>query len=67
MMQYLEGDELQEWLDLTSGIVEDYVASLDELGLNGTEALELARELCDKYNAIYPASLSKDAYFMWRD
>jgi TRAP-type C4-dicarboxylate transport system substrate-binding protein len=64
-LTYLEGAELQRWRDATSHLAEDYAAALDAEGLDGTGALKLARELCEKYNAIYPPT--KENYMMWRD
>lgn len=49
-------DDLSTMTELTSNILVDYAAGLDSQGLEGTEALELLKELVAKYNATYPTN-----------
>lgn len=49
-------EDLSKMTDLTSNILEDYAADLDQQGINGTEALELLKELVAKYNDLYPTN-----------
>ena len=53
---YLTEEEEKPFLDLTEDLITNYAKSLDEKGLNGTEALELLYSLQEKYNALYPTS-----------
>lgn len=57
---YLTEEEEQSFLDLTSHLITNYVAKLDQQGLDGTRALELLNSLSAKYNEMY--SVSENTY-----
>jgi len=49
----LPQDEADRWIALVKPIQDDYVAKMNEKGLEGQEALDLVKELSEKYNQEY--------------
>ena len=49
----LPQEEVDRWITLVQPIQEEYVASMNSLGLNGQEILDTVMELADKYNQEY--------------
>ncbi|MCR5388228.1 MAG: TRAP transporter substrate-binding protein DctP [Lachnospiraceae bacterium] len=63
---FLEGDMLAEFQAANDHLMGELVADLDSKGLPGTETLEMAKALADKYNSImtwedYKACYPEDA------
>jgi TRAP-type C4-dicarboxylate transport system substrate-binding protein len=52
----LDQAEITKMEDLTQNLLTDYAADLDSKGINGTEALNLLKDLAVKYNGIYPTN-----------
>jgi hypothetical protein len=59
---FMSEAEIDKMEAACSYIVENYAASLDKQGLDGSGALELLRELADKYNALYPGEVTVALY-----
>lgn len=49
-------EDLATMSELTSNLLTDYAAGLDNDGIKGTEALTLLKELVEKYKEIYPTN-----------
>jgi TRAP-type C4-dicarboxylate transport system substrate-binding protein len=50
---YLPREETDRWISLVSPVQEQYVSKMKEKGLPGQEALDLVKELAEKYNQQY--------------
>ena len=49
----LSDEEQARWIELVEPVQEDFLKEMAALGLDGAEALEVAKKLSDKYNAVY--------------
>jgi len=49
----LPREETDRWISLVSPVQEQYVSKMKEKGLPGQEALDLVKELAEKYNQQY--------------
>ncbi len=49
----LPEEEIERWTDLVMPIQADYLADMERKNLPGRQALDLARELSETYNALY--------------
>lgn len=49
----LSDEEVARWTELVLPIQDEYLADMERRGLPGRKALDLARELSEKYNAMY--------------
>lgn len=49
----LSEEEKNKWISLVEPIQEEFVAKMDERGLQGQEILDTVKELADKYNKEY--------------
>ena len=47
-------DEIQEMLDRTQPLLDDYAKVLDEAGYDGIALIEQWKEILEKYNEMYP-------------
>jgi len=50
----LSQEEVEIWKEKVRPILDEYVDEMEQKGLPGEEALEMVKELADKYNEIYP-------------
>ena len=41
------------WINLVTPVQQEYIASMEKLGLNGEEILDTVKALADKYNAQF--------------
>jgi TRAP-type C4-dicarboxylate transport system substrate-binding protein len=51
--RFLEGDLYEEFRNASSSLLDDYIKTLDEQGLNGVYHLNKIKELADKYNESF--------------
>ena len=49
----LSGEEQARWIEIIEPIQDEFVDSMAKLGLDGAEALQLTKDLADRYNEIY--------------
>ena len=49
----LSDAETRLWINLVTPVQQEYIASMEKLGLNGEEILDTVKALADKYNAQY--------------
>ena len=49
----LSDEEQARWIGLIEPIQDEFVDSMAKLGLDGAEALQLTKDLADRYNEIY--------------
>jgi len=61
-INFLEGEALEEFRQAGANLMEEYAKSLDAKGLEGTKAMNLLRELADKYNKEYTWEEYKACY-----
>ncbi|RQD78442.1 MAG: ABC transporter substrate-binding protein [Candidatus Syntrophonatronum acetioxidans] len=50
----LSQEEVERWKEKVRPILDEYVEDMEGKGLPGEEALEMVKDLADKYNEIYP-------------
>lgn len=49
----LTDEEQARWIELVEPIQEDFIQEMSSLGLDGAGAIQVVKELADKYNEIY--------------
>ncbi|NLX90944.1 MAG: TRAP transporter substrate-binding protein [Firmicutes bacterium] len=49
----LTDEEQAKWIDLVKPVQEDFIKEMASKGLDGAGALQLVKELADKYNGLY--------------
>ena len=49
----LSQEEADRWITLVTPIQDEFVAKMNEKGLQGKEALDMVKELSEKYNQQY--------------
>lgn len=49
----LTDEEQAKWIELVQPVQDDFIKEMAEKGLDGAGALQLVKELADKYNEIY--------------